>query len=107
MAYVSLATLQRSWFTDLEHELQQTAPDAYIVPQIGLNLSHGGALAVREAPLPAMEYRVTYVPTRFTYTQVCVRAFFTFTSGCMLIAYAIAIASQPTKREHGQVARLG
>ena len=53
--------------------------------------AHGGALAMRDALLPAMEYRVTYVPTRFTYTQVCVRAFFTFTSCCMLVAYAAEI----------------
>lgn len=65
--------------------------------------AHGGALAMRDALLPAMEYRVTYVPTRFTYTQVCVRAFFTFTSACMLLAYAIAMFSQPSKREHGQL----
>ena len=86
-------------YSEYEVLIKSVAPDR--------SKAHGGALAVREAPLPAMEYRVTYVPTRFTYTQVCVRAFFTFTSGCMLIAYAIAIASQPTKREHGQVARLG
>ena len=35
--------------------------------------------------------------------EVCVRAFFTFTSGCMLVAYALAMCSQPSKREHGQL----
>lgn len=57
---------------------------------------------MRDVLLPAMEYRVTYVPTRFTYTQVCVRAFFTFTSSCMLVAYCVAMCSL-AKREHGQL----
>ena len=53
-------------------------------------------------PMPAMEYRVTYVPTRFTYTQICVRSFFTFTSVCMLFAYAFGVATAK-KFELGQL----
>ena len=45
MTYVSLATLKRSWFADLQRELQQVSPGAYVVPQIGLNLPHGNELA--------------------------------------------------------------
>ncbi|KAL3933497.1 MAG: hypothetical protein SGPRY_000251 [Prymnesium sp.] len=55
------------------------------------------------AKLPPMEYRITYVPSSFSYTQVCVRAFFTLTSFCMLIAYACAITSSVSPREHGQM----
>ena len=58
---------------------------------------------VSGAILPPMEYRVTYVPTRFTYTQICVRAFFTFTSLCMLVAYSYAMASASRARELGQL----
>ena len=43
---------------------------------------------VTEANLPAMEYRLTYVPTRFTYAQMIVRAFFTLTSVAMLTSYS-------------------
>ena len=53
-------------------------------------------------PLPAIEYRLTYVPSKFTYTQICVRAFFTLTSTSMLIAYTAAICSR-SKRELGQL----
>ena len=52
--------------------------------------------------LPAIEYRLTYVPTKFTYTQICVRAFFLLTSTSMLIAYAAAIFTR-SKRELGQM----
>jgi len=56
-----------------------------------------------QAPnLPTIEYRLTYVPTKFTYTQICVRAFFTFTSASMLIAYTCAIFSR-SRRELGQL----
>ena len=82
-------------YTEYEVLIKSVAPDR--------SKAHGGALAMRDALLPAMEYRVTYVPTRFTYTQVCVRAFFAFTSSCMLVAYALAMFSQPAKREHGQL----
>ena len=58
------------------------------------------ANAMRETQLPAMEYRVTYVPTRFTYTQVCVRAFFTLTSCCMLVAYGVAMVSLAKQPPH-------
>mmetsp|Transcript_8049 Transcript_8049/g.19309 ORF Transcript_8049/g.19309 Transcript_8049/m.19309 type:complete len:448 (+) Transcript_8049:46-1389(+) len=55
------------------------------------------------AQLPAMEYRVTYVPSRFSYTQVCVRAIFTLTSLCMLVAYTCAMAKSNRTRELGQL----
>jgi len=56
-----------------------------------------------QAPnLPTIEYRLTYVPTRFTYTQICVRALFTFTSVSMLVAYTVAIFSR-SRREPGQL----
>jgi hypothetical protein len=45
------------------------------------------------APIPTMEYRLTYVPTPFTYTQIGVRCFFTLTSGLLLLAYSIAMCS--------------
>ena len=55
-------------------------------------------------PLPAIEYRLTYVPTKFTYTQICVRAFFCLTSLGMLVAYSAAICGlAPARREYGQV----
>jgi hypothetical protein len=45
------------------------------------------------APIPTMEYRLTYVPTPFTYTQIGVRCFFTLTSGLLLLTYSIAMCS--------------
>jgi len=74
-----------------------------VAPDRSKSSEAGRPPPMREAPLPAMEYRVTYVPTRFTYTQVCVRAFFTFTSCCMLVAYAAAMISMSKTREHGQL----
>ena len=52
-------------------------------------------------PLPAIEYRLTYVPYKFTYTQICVRALFTLSSSAMLLAYTAAICVR-SKRELGQ-----
>ena len=53
--------------------------------------SSGGKAA--SGDLPTMEYRLTYVPTRFTYTQACVRALFTITSLLMLIGYSGAMCA--------------
>ena len=56
---------------------------------------------VTEANLPAMEYRLTYVPTRFTYAQMIVRAFFTLTSVAMLTSYSAVmcmVRSGPLER---------
>jgi hypothetical protein len=52
-------------------------------------------------PLPAIEYRLTYVPYKFTFTQVCVRALFTLSSSAMLLAYTAAICVR-SQRELGQ-----
>ena len=52
--------------------------------------------------LPAIEYRLTYVPSKFSYTQIAVRAFFLLTSTSMLIAYGAAIAGKG-RREPGQL----
>ena len=60
--------------------------------EYGVTISSLAGSGPTRAALPPMEYRLTYVPTRFTYTQICVRAFFTFTSMCMLIAYSYAMA---------------
>jgi len=51
--------------------------------------------------LPPMEFRLTYVPTRFTNTQVLIRAFFTCTSLCMLALYLAAMAG--ARAEPGQL----
>ena len=61
----------------------------------------GSTTAGVATPLPAMEYRITYVPSRFSYTQICVRSFFTLTSVCMLVAYACAMASTQRASELG------
>jgi hypothetical protein len=56
-----------------------------------------------QAPnLPAVEYRLTYVPSKFSYTQIGVRAFFTLTSAVMLLAYTAAICGRG-RREAGQL----
>ncbi len=49
-----------------------------------------------------MEYRLTYVPTKFTHTQVGVRAFFTFFSLCLVLAYACGICFSGRPSEPGQ-----
>jgi hypothetical protein len=55
-------------------------------------ISTAAPSAAAAAPnLPPIEYRLTYVPTRFTYTQIAVRLLFTATSTIMLLAYACAI----------------
>jgi len=60
------------------------------------------ATGSRAPDLPAVEYRLTYVPRRFSFTQICVRAFFTTTSAIMLVAFAVALASR-SQRELGQL----
>ena len=65
-------------------------------------LAPEGAPAASAPALPAIEYRLSYVPTRFTHIQICVRAFFSFTSACMLVCYCIAMCSGPGPRETGQ-----
>jgi len=65
--------------------------------------SLGAGKAAKPATMPTMEYRLTYVPTRFTYTQIGVRAFFTLTSLLMLICYAVAMCAQRRSREPGQL----
>lgn len=53
-----------------------------------------------KVPLPQLEFRLTYVPTQFTRTQIGVRSFYIFTSLCMLVAYTAAMCR--TKIELGQ-----
>lgn len=86
------------------HVLQMMQPLlGYSEYQVLIRSLSGKDAAVKEVPLPAMEYRLTYVPTRFTYTQICVRAFFTFTSLCILVAYTLAMVRTNTMLEHGQL----
>jgi len=92
--------------TEDPHSLQMLQPllgyTEYEVTIKGFAGSEGSS-STRSAMLPAMEYRVTYVPTQFTYTQICVRAFFTFTSTCIIIAYTAAMCRTNTLLERGQV----
>uniref|UniRef100_A0A7S0LA54 Wntless-like transmembrane domain-containing protein n=1 Tax=Coccolithus braarudii TaxID=221442 RepID=A0A7S0LA54_9EUKA len=87
------------------HALQMLQPLlGYSEYQVNLKAySSASGANMKEAQLPSMEFRVTYVPTRFTYTQICVRAFFTCTSICLLIAYAVAMCRTNTLLEHGQL----
>ena len=64
--------------------------------------TRAGAAGGKPPNLPAIEYRLTYVPVKFSYTQMCVRAFFTFTSLSMLFAYSCAILST-ARHEAGQL----
>lgn len=93
----------------MEHRLAASHPHElqFLQPLLGFEkydvVIHGRQSSGADAKLPPMEYRVTYVPTRFSYTQVCVRAFFTVTSLCMLMGYAFAMSSSERAREPGQV----
>ena len=52
--------------------------------------------------LPAVEYRLTYVPQRFSLTQICVRGFFTVTSTLLLLSFGCAVCGR-SNRELGQL----
>ena len=52
--------------------------------------------------LPAVEYRLTYVPQRFSLTQICVRGFFTITSTLLLLSFGCAVCGR-SNRELGQL----
>ena len=60
------------------------------------------ALGATPPVLPPVEYRVTYVPLRFSLTQACVRGFFLVSSTTTLLALTCAIAGQ-SHREPGQL----
>ena len=82
-----------------EYEVQLTARSLGC-PAGGAGCALGEQVPKEDVALPAAEYRVTYVPTQFSYTQVCVRAFFSVTSACILISYMCAVCA--ASREPGQ-----
>ena len=70
---------------------------------LSASLPDAGAGAPKPADLPAAEYRITYVPARFTYTQICVRSFFAISTLCVLLSYGYAVCASGRKAAKGQL----
>ena len=101
------STPQRSLVAQTEPAAKQRSRLQLMQPLLGFSQYEVHLKTLPSEPggsppnLPAVEYRLTYVPIKFSFTSICVRGFFLVTSTLMFIGFACAIASRAS-RELGQ-----
>jgi len=84
-----------------EYGLQLLQPlDGY--EHYEIDVTAGGLDGSKAAKFPKMEFRLTYVPPRFTQTQIFVRLFFCAVTLLLIIGYCLAMARSESPPDPGQ-----